>query len=83
MAEDTSRVLIADDNKVNRLLLSRSVELLGHRFALAENVALPWRSYEAKRSIYCCSTSKCPNWTVSQCSSRSRPTHSCVKCQSS
>jgi class 3 adenylate cyclase len=37
MAEDTSRVLIADDNKVNRLLLSRSVELLGHRSALAEN----------------------------------------------
>jgi phosphoserine phosphatase RsbU/P len=37
MAEDTSRVLIADDNKVNRLLLSRSVELLGHGVALAEN----------------------------------------------
>jgi adenylate cyclase len=37
MAEDGSRVLIADDNKVNRLLLSRSVELLGHRVALAEN----------------------------------------------
>jgi adenylate cyclase len=37
MAEDSSRVLIADDNKVNRLLLSRSVELLGHRVALAEN----------------------------------------------
>ena len=37
MAEASSRVLIADDNKVNRLLLSRSVELLGHRCALAEN----------------------------------------------
>jgi len=37
MAEDSSRVLIADDNKVNRLLLSRSVELLGHRVMLAEN----------------------------------------------
>ncbi len=37
MAEDTCRVLIADDNKVNRLLLSRSVELLGHRVSLAEN----------------------------------------------
>jgi adenylate cyclase len=35
MAE--ARLLIVDDNKVNRLLLSRSVELLGHRFALAEN----------------------------------------------
>src|SRR5262249_19105558 len=37
MAEDSSRLLIVDDNKVNRLLLSRSVELLGHRCALAEN----------------------------------------------
>jgi class 3 adenylate cyclase len=37
MAENSSRVLIVDDNKVNRLLLSRSVELLGHRVALAEN----------------------------------------------
>ncbi|MET0539218.1 MAG: adenylate/guanylate cyclase domain-containing protein [Xanthobacteraceae bacterium] len=37
MPEDSSRVLIADDNKVNRLLLSRSVELLGHRVSLAEN----------------------------------------------
>jgi adenylate cyclase len=37
MAEDRSRVLIVDDNKVNRLLLSRIVELLGHRVSLAEN----------------------------------------------
>jgi adenylate cyclase len=37
MAEDSSRLLIVDDNKVNRLLLSRSIELLGHRCALAEN----------------------------------------------
>jgi adenylate cyclase len=37
MAEHSSRVLIADDNKVNRLLLSRCVELLGHRVSLAEN----------------------------------------------
>jgi adenylate cyclase len=37
MTEVSSRVLIADDNKVNRLLLSRSVELLGHHVSLAEN----------------------------------------------
>jgi adenylate cyclase len=37
MAERGARLLIVDDNKVNRLLLSRSVELQGHRFALAEN----------------------------------------------
>src|ERR1700719_4229381 len=37
MAEHSARLLIVDDNKVNRLLMSRSVELLGHRIALAEN----------------------------------------------
>lgn len=31
------RLLIVDDNKVNRLLLSRSVELLGHHASVAEN----------------------------------------------
>ena len=37
MAESGARLLVADDNKVNRLLLSRSLEVLGHRVACAEN----------------------------------------------
>ena len=37
MAETGARLLVADDNKVNRLLLSRSLELQGHRVASAEN----------------------------------------------
>ena len=37
MADSGARLLIADDNKVNRLLMSRSVELQGHRCAVAEN----------------------------------------------
>ncbi len=37
MAESGSRLLVADDNKVNRLLLGRSLEMLGHRVASAEN----------------------------------------------
>jgi signal transduction histidine kinase len=37
MAEHSARLLIVDDNKVNRLLLSRSVELLGHCVAMVEN----------------------------------------------
>ena len=37
MAEQGARLLVADDNKVNRLLLARNLELLGHRVALAEN----------------------------------------------
>jgi class 3 adenylate cyclase len=32
-----ARVLVADDNKVNRLLLSRNIELMGHKVTLAEN----------------------------------------------
>src|SRR3954447_1877614 len=37
MAESGARLLVTDDNKVNRLLLSRSLELQGHRVAIAEN----------------------------------------------
>src|SRR5689334_2836872 len=32
-----SRLLVVDDNKVNRLLLSRNLELMGHQVALAAN----------------------------------------------
>jgi adenylate cyclase len=37
MAERGARLLVVDDNKVNRLLLARSLELQGHSVALAEN----------------------------------------------
>jgi class 3 adenylate cyclase len=37
MADAGGRLLVVDDNKVNRLLLSRSVEMLGHKATLAEN----------------------------------------------
>ncbi|SDW77767.1 Response regulator receiver domain-containing protein [Ruegeria halocynthiae] len=37
MVELSGNLLIVDDNKVNRLLLSRSVEMLGYRALLAEN----------------------------------------------
>ena len=44
-----ARLLVADDTKVNRLLLARSLELQGHRVALAENgrVALEMLAGEA------------------------------------
>ena len=32
-----ARLLVVDDNKVNRLLLTRNLELMGHRVATAEN----------------------------------------------
>jgi class 3 adenylate cyclase len=34
---DSARLLVADDNKVNRLLMARSLEQQGHRVTLAEN----------------------------------------------
>jgi class 3 adenylate cyclase len=37
MAEHGARLLVADDNKVNRLLLKRSLELQGHKVDCAEN----------------------------------------------
>ena len=37
MDDRGARLLVADDNKVNRLLLARSLELQGHRVACAEN----------------------------------------------
>jgi len=44
-----ARLLVVDDNKVNRLLLARSLELQGHSVALAENgrVALEMLRREA------------------------------------
>ena len=37
MAELGARLLVVDDNKVNRLLLARTLELQGHGVTLAEN----------------------------------------------
>jgi class 3 adenylate cyclase len=37
VAERGAFLLVADDNKVNRLLLGRSLEVLGHRVSMAEN----------------------------------------------
>ncbi len=37
MADHGHRLLVVDDNKVNRLLLSRTLEQLGHRVSTAEN----------------------------------------------
>jgi adenylate cyclase len=48
-AQVSSRLLVVDDNKVNRLLLTRSLELQGHRVSSAENgrVALEMLGKEA------------------------------------
>ena len=40
MAERGARLLVADDNKVNRLLLKRNLELQGHLVALQFQITL-------------------------------------------
>ena len=52
MVESGSRLLVADDNKVNRLLLVRSLELQGHRVAMAENGLVERRSDPSDRRAY-------------------------------
>jgi len=37
MAERGARLLLADDNKVNRLLMARNLTLQGHQVESAEN----------------------------------------------
>ena len=43
MADRGARLLVADDNKVNRLLLGRSLALQGHAVSLAENGVIALR----------------------------------------
>lgn len=43
-----ARLLVADDNKVNRLLLTRSLELLGHQVVTAENGKLALEKLRAE-----------------------------------
>ena len=47
-------MLVVDDNKVNRLLLARSLELQGNRVALAENgrVALDMLRRESRHAVF-------------------------------
>ena len=49
MADTGARLLIADDNKVNRLLLARSIEMQGHRCAVAENGRIALEKLRAER----------------------------------
>ncbi|MFN0185375.1 MAG: adenylate/guanylate cyclase domain-containing protein [Aquabacterium sp.] len=49
MAEAGARLLVVDDNKVNRLLLARNLELMGHRTASAENGRVALEMLRAER----------------------------------
>ena len=47
-APETGRLLVVDDNKVNRLLLGRSLEQQGHTVMLAENGRQAWELLQAE-----------------------------------
>jgi class 3 adenylate cyclase len=49
MADRGARLLVADDNKVNRLLLTRTLELQGHRVSSAENGRVALAMLRAER----------------------------------
>ena len=55
-----ARLLVVDDNKVNRLLLARNVESQGHRVELAENGHGDLIACGASPSTSYCSTSRWP-----------------------
>lgn len=49
MAERGARLLVADDNKVNRLLLGRTLELQGHQVSSADNGRRALQMLQAER----------------------------------
>ena len=60
-------ILIADDNRVNRLLLARGLEQEGHTVAFAEHGARRSTCCGSSGSTCCCSTSSCPSSTATRC----------------
>ena len=77
-----ARLLVADDNKVNRLLLLAQPRAAGtSRRLRRERPGRAGDAARASRSTWCCSTWRCRRWTASRCSSSSRPTGSCATCR--
>ena len=68
MATDLAggRVLVVDDDRVNRMLLTRSLEREGHRVRCAENGAEAWSCSTTTRAASSGSTSSCPGSTASR-----------------
>ena len=50
-------VLVVDDNRINRLKLSRALTQRGHTVSEAEMAAWRWKCCAPSSSIWCCSTS--------------------------
>ena len=60
------RVLVVDDDRVNRMLLTRSLEREGHRVRCAENGAEALELLHDDRATSSCSTLSCPSSTASR-----------------
>ena len=58
------KILIADDNRVNRLLLGRGLEQRGTRSASRNTGERRSSMLRRTTSTWCCSTSSCPSWTA-------------------
>ncbi|HEU0303923.1 MAG TPA: response regulator [Gaiellaceae bacterium] len=69
----TSRALVVDDNRVNRMLLGRALEELGVGSVEAENGCGRWKSWPRRRSTSCCSICSCP------CSTATRRSSACPR----
>ena len=63
------RVLVVDDDPLNRMLLTRSLEQEGRRVGSAASGQEALKILRRSRSTWCCSTSSCPSSTASLCSS--------------
>ena len=54
MSEEQGRILVVDDNRMNRIKLSRSLEQQGHAVGLAEGGNKLWTCYGPSTSMSCC-----------------------------
>jgi len=69
MASPGGAVLVVDDDRMNRLVLARSLEQDGYTTASAENGERALEMLQPSPTTWCSSTCSCRGWTASRCSS--------------
>ena len=76
-----SRLLVADDNKVNRLLLCRSLELMGHTVASADNGRAALEKLRGERFDLLLLDLEMPEMDGFACSSSAPAIRPCARCR--